>query len=109
MDEKALLDALRTVVREEVTAQLDRQKEAILNEAAQRTQAQLDHQTEVILNEATHRMQVLLDTEVTTKFNLLLERQDDFLRRMPNEDDLDIIDGRLQALEDDVALLKQAN
>lgn len=63
-----------------------------------------------------HDMQVLLDTEVTTKFNLLSEGQEEILRRMPNEDDMAIIDGRLDTLEAvvkkhsrEIADLKKAN
>ena len=37
--------------------------------------------------------------EVQTKFNLLAEGQEEILRRMPSEDDMDIIDGRLDTLE----------
>lgn len=44
-------------------------------------------------------VKVLLDTEVTTKFNLLAEGIEDIQRRMPSEDDMDIIDGRLDTLE----------
>ena len=46
-----------------------------------------------------HDVKVLLDTEVTTKFNLLAEGIEDIQRRMPSEDDMDIIDGRLDTLE----------
>ena len=44
-------------------------------------------------------LKVLLDTEVTTKFNLLAEGIEDIQRRMPSEDDMDLIDGRLDNLE----------
>ena len=44
-------------------------------------------------------LKVLLDTEVTTKFNLLAEGIEDIQLRMPSEDDIDIIDGRLDTLE----------
>ena len=44
-------------------------------------------------------LKVLLDTEATTKFNLLAEGIEDIQRRMPSEDDMDIIDGRLDTLE----------
>ena len=46
-----------------------------------------------------HDVKVLLDTEVSTKFNLLAEGIEDIQRRMPSEDDMDIIDGRLDTLE----------
>ena len=41
-------------------------------------------------------VKTLLDTEVQTKFNLLAEGQEEILRRMPSEDDMD---GRLDTLE----------
>ena len=41
----------------------------------------------------------LMDTQFAERFNLLAEGQEEILRRMPNEDDMDIIDGRLQDLE----------
>ena len=44
-------------------------------------------------------VKTLLDTEAQTKFNLLAEGQEEILRRMPSEDDMDIIDGRLDTLE----------
>ena len=46
-----------------------------------------------------HDVKVLLDTEVSTKFNVLAEGTEDIPRRMPSEDDMDIIDGRLDTLE----------
>ena len=46
-----------------------------------------------------HDVKVLLDTEVSTKFNLLAEGIEDIQSRMPSEDDMDIIDGRLDTLE----------
>ena len=67
-------------------------------------------------HEILQDMKVLLDTEVQTKFNLLAEGQEDILRRMPNEDDMDIIDGRLDDLETvvkihsrEIAELRKAN
>ena len=65
----------------------------------ERIDQKLEKQKQEILDEATQRMKVLLDTEVATKFNLLAEGQEEILRRMPNEDDMDIIDGRLADLE----------
>ena len=61
-------------------------------------------------------VKTLLDVEVQTKFNLLAEGQEEILRRMPSEDDMDIIDGRLDTLEAmvkkhsrEIAALKKAN
>ena len=59
----------------------------------------LSQQKEEILDEATHRMKVLLDAEVTPKFNLLAEGQEEILNGMPSEEDMDITDARLKALE----------
>lgn len=80
-----------------------------------RIDEKLVRQKKEILDEATHRMKVLLDAEVTPKFNLLAEGQEDILRRMPSEEDMDIIDGRLATLEAlvkkhsrEIASLKQA-
>lgn len=93
MEDKALLEAIGQL--------LARQKQEIKTELRQ---------------ELMHDMKVLLDTEVQTRFNLLAEGQADMLRRMPNEDDMDIIDGRLDTLEAvvkkhsrEIAELKRAN
>lgn len=89
---------------------------ALLEAIGQMMDAKLAQQKAEILDEATHRMKILLDTEVTAKFNLLAEGQEDILRRMPSEDDMDIIDGRLDTLEAmvkkhsrEIAALKRAN
>ena len=50
---------------------------------------------------------VLIENEVPPRFNLLAEGQEDILRRMPNEDDMDIIDGRLTTLEASVKKLNR--
>ena len=61
-------------------------------------------------------VKTLLDVDVQTKFNLLAEGQEEILRRMPSEDDMDIIDGRRDTLEAmvkkhsrEIAALKKAN
>ncbi len=66
--------------------------------------------------EIIRKVGVLIENEVTPKFNLLAEGQEDILRRMPSEDDMDIIDGRLTDLEQtvrrhetEIAALKRAN
>lgn len=76
MVDKELLEAIRGVVREEVS----RQKEEILDEA-------------------THRMKVLLDAEVTPKFNLLAEGQQGILDKL-------VPRSRVDDLEDEVKFLK---
>ena len=50
---------------------------------------------------------VLIENDVTPRFNLLAEGQEEILRRMPSEEDMDIIDGRLTALEASVRKLNR--
>ena len=57
--------------------------------------------------EMYEEMGVLIENEVTPKFNLLAEGQEDILHRMPSEDDMDIIDGRLTTLEASVKKLNR--
>ena len=57
--------------------------------------------------EIMHEVGVLIENEVTPKFNLLAEGQEEILRRMPSEEDMDIIDGRLTALEASVRNLNR--
>ena len=74
-----------------------------LQAIAQLMDAKLEKQKQEIKTELRQELmqdlKVLLDTEVTTKFNLLAEGIEDIQRRMPSEDDMDIIDGRLDTLE----------
>lgn len=57
--------------------------------------------------EIVQEVGVLIENEVTPKFNLLAEGQEEILRRMPSEEDMDIIDGRLTALEASVRKLNR--
>lgn len=66
--------------------------------------------------EIVHEMKVLLDAEFTPKFNLLAENQDEILRQMPTDEDEELLDTRIAALEAvvrkhgrDIAALKRAN
>ncbi len=59
---------------------------------------------------------VLMEAEFNPKFDLLAEGQQAILDKMPNKDDLDIMDGRITTLEAiakklsrDIADLKKAN
>ena len=74
-----------------------------LQAIAQLMDAKLEKQKQEIKTELRQELmqdvKVLLDTEVTTKFNLLAEGIEDIQRCMPSEDDMDIIDGRLDTLE----------
>lgn len=78
-------------------------EEKDLQAIAQLLDAKLEKQKQEIKTELRQELmqdvKVLLDTEVSTKFNLLAEGIEDIQRRMPSEDDMDIIDGRLDTLE----------
>lgn len=59
---------------------------------------------------------ILMDTEFTKHFELLLEQQETVLAHVANDDDLDIMDGRIDALEKvvqkhskEISELKRAN
>ena len=115
MDDKALLEAIGQMMAAQEQRFSERMEEQ-KKELSDMMDAKLAKQKKEILEEATQRMKVLLDTEVATKFNLLAEGQEDILRRMPSEEDMDIIDGRLDTLEaivkkhaKDIAALKKAN
>ena len=71
---------------------LDQKLEEKLNQ-------KLAQQKEEILTEATHRMKVLLDAEVRPMFNLLAEDISIIREKM-------IPESRIEALEDDVSVLK---
>lgn len=89
MDDKSLLEALGQMM----DVKLAQQKQEIM-----------------------HEMKVLLDAEFTPKFNLLAENQDEILRQMPTDEDEELLDTRIAALEAvvrkhgrDIAALKKAN
>ena len=61
-------------------------------------------------------VKTLLDSEFTPRFNLLAENQDEILRRVPTEEDEELWNTRLAALEAmvkkhsrEIAALRQAN
>ena len=61
-------------------------------------------------------VKTLLDSEFTPRFNLLAENQDEILRRVPTEDDEELWNTRLAALEAmvkkhsrEIAALRKAN
>ena len=73
-----------------------------------------------IIGEAEQRISkntiVLMESEFAPKFDLLAEGQRAILDKLPNEDDLEIMDGRIATLEAivrklsrEVAELKKAN
>lgn len=93
-------DELNTI-KELLRAQYDTTRELIESIRVELSQVE-ERLTQKIADskrESLHDMQLLLDTEVTTRFNLPAEGQEQILRKMPSEDDMDIIDGRLQELE----------
>ena len=69
-------------------------------------ETRIDQKMEKQKQDIMHDVKILLDTEVTTRFNLLAEGQEDILRRMPDEDDMDIVDERLSTPE---AMVKKLN
>ena len=74
-------------------------EEKDLQAIAQLMDQKLAQQKQEILDEATHRMQVLLDTEVTTKFNLLAENQEEILNRLSSPEDAELLESRVDTLE----------
>lgn len=98
-----LMNAMEDRIDGKLTA-LEGRIDGKLSALESRIDEKLARQKRELLDEATHRMKVLLDAEVTPKFNLLAEGQEDILRRMPSEEDMDIIDSRLATLE---ALVKK--
>lgn len=102
----------KTEILETMDTKLERQKDDIL----QTVDTKLAAQKKELRTDILHDMKVLLDTEVQTKFNLLAEGQEDILRRIPSEEDMEIIDSRLSTLEAmvkkhsrEIAALKKAN
>ena len=78
---------------------LEVQQQSIMQDVSVMIDQKLERQKDEILDEAAHRMKVLLDTEVTMRFNLLAEGQEEILRRMPTEEDMELIDSRITTLE----------
>lgn len=90
LDEKDLL-----AIGQLMDQRLAQQKQDILGEMDLR----MAQQKEEILSESTHRMKVLLDAEVKPQFNLLAEELSIIREKM-------IPETRIEAIEDDVAILK---
>ena len=74
-------------------------EEKDLQAIAQLMDQKLAQQKQEILDVATHRMQVQLDTEVTTKFNLLAENQEEILNRLSSPEDAELLESRVDTLE----------
>jgi len=78
-----------------------------IGESEKRMASMIDQKLSQQKREIMREVGVLIENEVTPKFNLLAEGQEDILRRMPSEDDMDIIDGRLTTLEASVKKLNR--
>lgn len=78
-----------------------------IGESEKRMASMIDQKLAQQKREIMQEVGVLIENEVTPRFNLLAEGQEDILRRMPNEDDMDIIDGRLTTLEASVKKLNR--
>ena len=105
------MDALSLMFKQQ-----EKRIEAVIDEKLQQQENKLDEKFESLRKEVMHDVRILLDTEVTTKFNLLAEGQEEILRRMPSPEDAEIVNGRLEVLEAmvkrlsrDIEKLKKAN
>ena len=78
-----------------------------IGESEKRMANMMDQKLAQQKREIMQEVGVLIENEVTPRFDLLAEGQEDILRRMPNEDDMDIIDGRLTTLEASVKKLNR--
>lgn len=98
-----LMDARISASEERMAQRMDEklevQRQSILRDVSAMIDQKLERQKDEILDEAAHRMKVLLDTEVAMRFNLLAEGQEEILRRMPTEEDMELIDSRITTLE----------
>ena len=110
MDQE-MMDALSLMFKQQ-----EKRIEAVIDEKLQQQENKLDEKFESLRKEVMHDVRILLDTEVTTKFNLLAEGQEEILRRMPSPEDAEIVNGRLEVLEAmvkrlsrDIEKLKKAN
>ena len=129
-----LLDALRKIIREETaqavqdkTAQIVRDEiqlakeemkqdlsasmndgfQAAKEEIKQDLSAAMDGKLQLAKKDIIHEVTVLMDTEFSRGFNLLNERLDEILCKMPSEEDMDIIFGRLQEHDDELKTIRQ--
>ena len=96
MDDKALLEAIGQMMEEQ--------------------EKRLDQKLSEMEQRITKSTVALMDAEFKERFNLLAENQDEILRRMPTEEDAELSDTRLAAIEAvvrkhsrEIAALKKAN
>ena len=97
MDQR--ISASEEQMAQRMDEKLEVQRQSILRDVSAMIDQKLERQKDEILDEAAHRMKVLLDTEVAMRFNLLAEGQEEILRRMPTEEDMELIDSRITTLE----------
>lgn len=67
---------------------------------------QLESKLQEVKPEIMDGVTVLLDTEFKRNYDLLGERLDEILVKMPSEDDMDIIDGKLAEHDSTIRVLK---
>ena len=79
MDDKALLEAIGQMMEEQ--------------------EKRLDQKLSEMEQRITKSTVALMDAEFKERFNLLAENQDEILRRMPTEEDAELLDTRLAAIE----------
>lgn len=87
--------AIRDMMREE------------LSMAENRIMERVDERIKLVQTETMKGAATLLDSQFLGQFNLLAEKQDEILCKMPSQDDMDIIDGTLQEHESEIKMLRQ--
>ena len=81
--------------------------QAAKEEIKQDLSAAMDGKLQLAKKDIIHEVTVLMDTEFSRGFNLLNERLDEILCKMPSEEDMDIIFGRLQEHDDELKTIRQ--
>lgn len=89
------LFAIRDLMREELVL------------AENRIMNQVDERIKAVQSETMKGASVLMDTQFMGQFKLLAEGQDAILQKMPSEDDLNMIDDRLQEHDDEIRVLRR--
>lgn len=67
---------------------------------------ELESKLQEVKPEIMDGVTVLLDTEFKRNYDLLGERLDEILIKMPSEDDMDIIDGKLAEHDSELKVLR---
>lgn len=89
------LMAIRNLMREELSA------------TESRIMAQVDERIKKAQSDTMKGAATLLDAQFMSQFALLADGQKDILRKMPSQEDMDIIDGTLQEHHNELKLLRQ--